>query len=55
HSSNDPADHGDAWEPGDVFCLVRVGATLTYPITTSYGYSEDGGYPSSCSKRAAAQ
>jgi hypothetical protein len=44
----------NSWESGNAFCLVRIGNTLAYPVTTSYGWSEDGtSYPTACSKAAA--
>lgn len=34
--------------------MVRIGNTLAYPVTTSYGWSKDGtSYPTQCTKREA--
>jgi hypothetical protein len=46
--------NSNTWVSGDAFCLVRVGNTLAYPVTTSYGWSADGtSYPTQCTKNAA--
>jgi hypothetical protein len=54
HSANTPVQDSSTWVSGDAFCLVRLGNTLAYPVTTSYGWSNDGtSYPTQCSKSAA--
>lgn len=40
YSENPPtADKDPSWESGKVFCLVRIGNMLTYPITTDFGWT----------------
>jgi hypothetical protein len=54
YSENAPVPNSNTWVSGDAFCLVRVGNTLAYPVTTSYGWSADGtSYPTQCTKNAA--
>lgn len=44
----------NTWVSGNAFCMVRMGNTLAYPVTTSYGWSNDGtSYPTQCTKDAA--
>jgi hypothetical protein len=54
YSANAPVQESNTWKSGDAFCLVRIGNTLAYPVTTSYGWSADGtSYPTQCTKKAA--
>jgi hypothetical protein len=39
HSENPPASDNYKWESGKVFCLVRIGNVLSYPITTDFGWT----------------
>lgn len=50
HSENAPyGDLTHTWLPGRSFCFVRIGNTLAYPVTTSYGWSYTGyNYPTKC-------